>query len=152
MLAHLSANNNDDGKGIQLFRVNRNNMILIDSDKRSAQSRLNETKKRIIREIESDNGIAWVTKGREIENYIPADAIARVLGKVISNVPQQYESIFEWLDSVEEGKGTYFVGKKALLAEQIAPHLEQSTLAGIFDFHTQIKQVVQQIKLWNAME
>jgi putative ATP-dependent endonuclease of OLD family len=151
LLAHLSASVKDDAEGIQLFRVNRNNLILIDSDKRAFNSQLNDTKKRIISEIKDGGGFAWVTKGREIENYIPVSAFENLLRKKISSLPDQYGSVFDWLDSVEKNKGKYYVDKKPLMAEQIAPYLEESTLNKLFDFEVQITLTIDAIKSWNAM-
>lgn len=42
----------------------------MDSDKASPQSKINETKARVSQEIASHGGVAWVTKGREVENYV----------------------------------------------------------------------------------
>lgn len=151
LLAHLSASVKNDAEGIQLFRVNRNNLILIDSDKRAFNSQLNNTKKRIIYEIQDGGGFAWVTKGREIENYIPVSAFEKLLGKKISSLPKQYGSVFDWLDSVEKNKGKYYVDKKPLMAEQLAPYLEESTLNELFDFQVQMTRTIDTIKSWNAM-
>jgi len=69
LLSHLSAREEVDDF-ISLRRLNRRVAILMDSDKDRSRARINDTKKRIRDELDSD-GFAWVTKGREIENYIP---------------------------------------------------------------------------------
>jgi len=72
LLSHLAANEKEDGADdfIDLQSLNRNSAILIDSDRSSAQGMLRHSKVRVMKEIEASGGIAWVTKGREIENYI----------------------------------------------------------------------------------
>jgi hypothetical protein len=69
LLSYLSATDDEIEDFIQLRNLNRHAAILIDSDKPSANSDINDTKKRIIEEFTS-SGFAWLTKGREIENYL----------------------------------------------------------------------------------
>lgn len=70
LLSHLSADDSEINEFISLRELNRNLAIVIDSDKRSPQSHVNETKRRVANELQ-ETGFAWVTKGREIENYVP---------------------------------------------------------------------------------
>jgi energy-coupling factor transporter ATP-binding protein EcfA2 len=71
LLSHLSADDEDVTEFIQLRDLNRHLAILMDSDKKTPHSPVNETKRRIKREFEEGGSIAWITKGREVENYIP---------------------------------------------------------------------------------
>jgi len=64
---------------ISLRKLNRRGVIVIDSDKVFAQTPLNNTKKRLIEEFNQGPGHCWVTKGREIENYIPTNQIVTAL-------------------------------------------------------------------------
>lgn len=70
LLSHLSADDEEVSEFIQLRALNRNLVIVIDSDRRAAGDDINATKKRICDEFGKHQGIAWVTAGREIENYI----------------------------------------------------------------------------------
>lgn len=83
MLSHLTGE--DDTKNfdnfISLRRLNRRGVIVIDSDKAKKGARLNHTKKRIQEEFDSGPGYAWITEGREIENYLPVDHIKGALSK-----------------------------------------------------------------------
>jgi hypothetical protein len=74
LLSHLSANDEEIDEFISLRRLNRNLAIVIDSDKKSAQSHINETKRRVALEL-GEGGFAWITKGREIENYVPHEKL-----------------------------------------------------------------------------
>jgi predicted ATPase len=74
LLSHLSANDEEIDEFISLRRLNRNLAIVIDSDKKSAQSHINKTKRRVALELGED-GFAWITKGREIENYVPHEKL-----------------------------------------------------------------------------
>jgi len=71
LMSHLTAS--DDSwvdEFISLRRLNRNICIIMDSDRSSARKGINKTKMRIRDEFREGPGFAWVTKGREIENYI----------------------------------------------------------------------------------
>jgi hypothetical protein len=70
LLSHLSADDDEVGEFIGLRALNRNLAIVIDSDRAAPGQKLNATKQRVAAEIEK-SGVAWITKGREIENYIP---------------------------------------------------------------------------------
>ena len=69
LLSHYSVE--EDAKDlINILLINRNSAIVIDSDKRSHATSLNATKKRVISEFQEKKLFAWVTKGKEIENYV----------------------------------------------------------------------------------
>lgn len=80
LLAHLSADDPEVNDFISLRKLNRNVAVVIDSDKATPHATLNATKHRVAREL--GESFAWVTKGREIENYIPAGIMDRALAHV----------------------------------------------------------------------
>lgn len=55
---------------ISVRKLNRNTVIMFDSDKDRPRARINATKQRLKDEFNSGPGFAWVTKGREVENYL----------------------------------------------------------------------------------
>lgn len=57
---------------------------MIDSDKSKPRERINGTKQRIVNGLSIDGqpGLAWVTDGRTVENYVPAGLLADVLKAV----------------------------------------------------------------------
>ena len=73
LASHLSmAPDSDEVKDfIALRRLNRRGVMLIDSDRDSAHKKINATKGRLKKEFDLGPGHAWVTEGREIENYLP---------------------------------------------------------------------------------
>jgi predicted ATPase len=83
LLSHLSAEDvdNEINAFIELQKINRNLAIVMDSDKSSSTDEINSTKNRIIEEVEK-TGIAWVTEGREIENYVHKDTMQLALASV----------------------------------------------------------------------
>lgn len=71
LLSHLTADSEELDEFIALRSLNQHLAIVMDSDRRSAHSAINETKGRIREEFSKGKGVCWITKGREIENYIP---------------------------------------------------------------------------------
>lgn len=86
LLSHLSSED-EVGEFISLRRLNRRVAIVMDSDKKGSRVRINNTKRRVRDELDTDGGFAWVTKGREIENYLPVDwtstAVRETQGKTV---------------------------------------------------------------------
>lgn len=82
LLSHLSYSDFESESWIDNFislrRLNRRGIVLIDSDRTSEQAEIKKTKQRICEEFEQD-GYAWVTNGREIENYIPKEQLAEAI-------------------------------------------------------------------------
>jgi predicted ATP-dependent endonuclease of OLD family len=71
LLSHIAAEDEQaDDEFIQLLPINRFPAILIDSDRRAGTQSINSTKQRLIEEMNEIGGFAWVTEGREVENYV----------------------------------------------------------------------------------
>jgi len=66
---------------ISLRRLNRYTAVVIDSDRTSAQKKINGSKQRVVDELnrDPDTGRAWVTKGYTIENYVPSDVLTKAI-------------------------------------------------------------------------
>src|SRR5208282_6422656 len=84
LLSHLSSQDPSTSVDnvIQILRVNRHAAMLIDSDKDGAEDELNTTKQRLVSEISAMSGFAWVTAGREVENYLPLAAVQAIYPSV----------------------------------------------------------------------
>jgi AAA domain, putative AbiEii toxin, Type IV TA system len=78
LLAHAGIGPQDPVR-LALTQVNRNCVLLMDSDRGQPGSPISQTKQRILAEAEISGGLAWVTDGREIENYLP-ERVLRALG------------------------------------------------------------------------
>lgn len=81
LLSHLSGSDAETEDFIRLRRINQNSVVLLDSDRASDADDLNATKKRIVEEFDRGPGFAWVTAGREIENYIPGPLLESAIRK-----------------------------------------------------------------------
>jgi len=88
LLSHLTAEdpegqeNQEIEEFISLRKLNRKIAIIMDSDKKSGTEEINSSKKRIKLEFEKGPGHAWVTNGREIENYLPEKPFIEAVKKV----------------------------------------------------------------------
>ena len=80
LFSHLTALDKDElneriDDFISVRNLNRNTVIVFDSDKERSRARINSTKQRLKQEFDSGSGFAWITKGREIENYLEHDKL-----------------------------------------------------------------------------
>ena len=130
---------------INIITTNRNAAIVIDSDKRSRSTKINDTKKRIMSEFSNLGMFYWVTKGKEIENYLPKQAIESMLGVTIQNRCEQYQLFPEYISPYYKS----FSNKKVPFANQIKGFISFDNSSGILDLKKQIEALYQQIKKWN---
>lgn len=91
LLSNLSANDPEITEFISLRRLNRQISVIIDSDKVSSDASLNATKKRIRKEFNEGPGHAWVTAGREIENYIDYPTLSAAVKSAHSGIKEHKE-------------------------------------------------------------
>lgn len=95
LLSHLSADDEagDEGYDIEaliaLRTLNRHLAVVIDSDKDRHDASIRATKLRIEAEISEHGGIAWITEGREIENYVSEQMMAGALKRVYPQFERQ---------------------------------------------------------------
>ncbi|AVF63964.1 AAA family ATPase [Vibrio alginolyticus] len=87
LFSHLSALDKDEQEEVIedfvcVRSLNRNSIIMFDSDKSTPQSRLNTTKRRLANEFDQGPGFAWITKGREVENYLDFDQLEQSIQAV----------------------------------------------------------------------
>lgn len=153
LLAHLSAEAADttDNNWLKILKVNRNAIMIIDSDKRHKAQSLNSTKKRIKSEIENISGLCWITKGREIENYIPKSTVSKLYpGATISQV-DQYHDFSEYLEGIKTNAGKAFLNNKVLFAEKVCQNIEKGDMT-ILDITEQIEETCNRIRVWNGMK
>ena len=92
LLSHLTANDPDVGDFISLRRLNRNIAIVIDSDRDKAGKRLNLTKQRVRKEFDQGSGFAWITQGREIENYLESVPLESAVKQIYSDAARLMRS------------------------------------------------------------
>jgi predicted ATP-dependent endonuclease of OLD family len=82
LLSHLSAEDPEVTEFISLRRLNRYISIVIDSDRPKRGALINRTKQRVRDEFNKGPGFAWITQGREIENYIQPSTLEAAVKEV----------------------------------------------------------------------
>ncbi len=93
LFSHLTAMDNDEINEkivdfISVRNLNRNTIIMFDSDKDKPGAKLSRTKQRLKREFNDGVGFAWVTEGREIENYLNYNKVEESVKAVHSSAKQ----------------------------------------------------------------
>lgn len=136
---------------INLMNVNQNSIILIDSDKTSRTKKINDTKNRIKTEFESNGQICWITKGKEIENYVPKEIIKDFYKKRIDSDFEQYQAIDSFLDLYDSKEGERFKRDKIKYAQKYVEKMSFENMRDVLDLDAQMKRVVKEIEKWNKL-
>ncbi|MFC2146281.1 hypothetical protein ACFLRT_02865 [Acidobacteriota bacterium] len=143
-----------------LLNVNPNAILIADGDRTAAKkkgSRIKNRVQKIVNQIQNlQNGYAWVTKAKEVENYIPAKVLEMIWK--IDNLPQigRYEFFSHNPKTNKERKGYLqkHLGNKDFdkveLAIKVAQLLvDRQMLSGIFDLENEMMEICRLIKKWN---
>lgn len=131
---------------ISVIKTNRNAIIVMDSDKKSSSARLNETKKRMIEEFDNLGMMYWVTKGKEIENYIPMEVIETAIGIELESQCGRYELFQDYIESYYHG----FTWKKVKFARMVVGHMTCGNMDDMLDVRKQVLEIGKRIMAWNG--
>lgn len=153
ILAHITANPDGDPTetGLDILRVNRNAIILMDSDKKSKSGKLSKAKKKIIEEVKAVGGLTWVTSGNEIENYIPTKAFQDYYQNNAITALGKYAEISEYLERIKTREGKKFLRSKVVFAENIILFIKKEDLDTTLDLRKRLNAACNTIKSWNRI-
>ncbi len=135
---------------IPLLKINSNAFVVLDRDGKTMNTKVNDTKKRIIDEIGEGNN--WITKGREIENYLSDKTISKWLSEkhgYKSNVINDKDTKLEdnILNSDKKIKLKYNLSKTAFSSE-IANYIDKDSLE-VLDLKDNLLNLIEKINKWN---
>lgn len=137
---------------IPLLKLNTNAFVIMDRDGKGISQKLNETKTRIQNEIGTEN--VWITKGREIENYLTNNVIEAWLStthkincKFINSLNTKIEDSISKFDTSKKLK--YNLNKNKYSSE-IIQFITTSDLHNL-DLNNKIMEIVSTIKKWNKI-
>lgn len=148
LLSNLSLE--DENELVNLMSVNRNAIIVLDSDKKGNNAPLNKTKKRIIEEARKQGILVWVTKGREIENYIPELLIKKKYNKENSKCSfGQFQNVEEFIDKLKKGEGNKFLRDKINFAKDITTDCNWECFKDCYDLDKMITKIESKVLDWN---
>jgi hypothetical protein len=156
VLAHFSCADDPVEDLVQVLRINRNAVVIMDRDGDDETAQLNRNKARILSEL--GNGSCWVTSGREIENYLPSDLIKRYLsqryGKAIAvrfGPDAHLDKSIASSIRAEHGPKVRYAQAKVGYARELCALMTEEDL-NVLDLEARLKQVVGHIRAWNHME
>ncbi|CAN5805275.1 AAA family ATPase [soil metagenome] len=135
---------------IPLLKLNTNSFVLMDRDGKTISSKLNETKIRIQEELGVNS--VWITKGREIENYLSSNSLNKWFSN-IHNIQLTFdnESDTKLEESISRhanaGKIKYNQNKNKY-ASEIVDFIEIEDL-DVLDLKINIQRLIQEIGKWN---
>ena len=96
--------------------------------------------------------MAWVTEGKEVENYIPRQAIQALYpNKIVDRAVQKFEAIDKYLDRISSGERKKFLRKKVVFAEKVRRHITKEGIESRLDLAEKLEELCEQIKRWNSM-
>ena len=146
--AHLSLDNPDgDQMRVQALRINPNAALLIDRDRDNATDSLKVHTQRLIDEVESNKGYAWVTAGREVENYIPGRILSGLLDNPKLRGPStEFKNVLKYLSGKGHGES------KVALARNVAGRLTLADLEQHLDLAKCLAELCDRIRQWNHMD
>lgn len=146
LISHYTASNPEVEKDlISILTTNRNSAIVIDSDRRTKNAKINPTKVRIKREFEEIGGFCWITQGKEIENYIPTECLARKFGVSFKKKLGQYDLFPKYIEKQDKN----FSNHKVAFAKSISEYITAENSKNVLDLEKQIKKLYAIIEQWN---
>jgi len=142
---------------IYLLRVNKNAMIIIDRDGISSNSQLNQTKKRI--NAETNKGNCWISKGREIENYLSKNTLIQWLAGKYPDIPKtkinvnvdENIKLEEIIISSNKKIEVKYSDKKVEFAKEIIKYIGYEDLA-ILGLKRRLDYLIKNLFSWNHLE
>ena len=143
LLSHFAIEPEGKSDLIDILTTNRHAAIVIDSDKTYQSKPINDTKKRIKKEFENNNCFCWITKGKEIENYLPAEAINHVHNGSLHQI-ERYEKFPDYIAKYDDK----FSLKKVEYARKYAEFITIDNSADILDLQKKVRELYSVICQW----
>lgn len=156
LIRHLSADENALEEFIRLRQLNRNFAIVIDSDKNSPRAPLKPAAQRLRAEMKDSECVVWITKGREIENYVDATVLQEALNACHPSTYQrpdkvgQFDHAFYFVrkGAKSAGEEVYTKADKVGAAKHVC---EKPADLSILDLRTRIGELAAMIRRANGI-
>lgn len=135
---------------IPLLSINSNAYVIMDRDGKKVSALLNQTKTRIEAEIGQKH--CWVTKGREIENYLSDNVIkswlekSAITGNFINFENEKIENNIKQVDKKDKIK--YHLNKTSYSSE-IVDFIDADSM-NVLDLRQKLNGLIEIIKEWNS--
>lgn len=136
---------------ISLRALNRYMLVLMDSDKSGPRKNLNGTKLRVISSIDQDDdtGLAWVTAGYTIENYVPREVLDEAVRTAHPSTrrSQAFPDLEKWKNPLSSGRIGIQSASKVAVAKAAVKNWGDEWP---FDLKQKVKSVVDLIAAANS--
>ena len=147
--AHFSFDDPDHvDELIAALKINAHAVLIADSDKKTDEDELKMHTARVTSELKQMNGHAWITAGKEVENYIPIDAFRLLLGDQALTGPKKFSNAIDYY-TTKAGRVSI---KKVELATKVIEHLTREQLLTTQDLSDRLSEVCNHIRKWNGLE
>ncbi|NOZ45961.1 MAG: ATP-binding protein [Chlorobi bacterium] len=134
---------------IPLLKINRNAFVVLDRDGKTMNAKINDTKNRITSEIGESN--SWITKGREIENYLTDKTISNWLldkhGYKTDFSNDKNTKLEVIINSNERIKLNYNLSK-TVYSSEIVKFIDKDSLETL-DLKENLLNLIEKIEKWN---
>jgi AAA15 family ATPase/GTPase len=149
LLSHVSAD--ETTTLVNLLKLNRNSIIVMDKDKLSDKGDVNDTKRRIRHEFYSNKMVYWITQGIEIENYISMDFFNRYydMNEQIESI--RYIRIKQTLLKYSKNDSKRYNDNKVKYASMFSEKFLAEDLK-VLNLTDKIKEIVKKIKECNSIK
>ncbi len=150
LLSHLSAEDEEVRDFIGLRCLNRHLGIVMDSDMKTAEDKINETKERVRDEFAKGSDFVWVSQGRKIENYLKPEYIQAALADLYGEDMEiiKYSQYGNCIKFRKPGETKYKVADKIRLAGRI---VEKDADLNVLDLSEKIESVILYIRESNGI-
>ncbi|MCV9940878.1 ATP-binding protein [Boseaceae bacterium BT-24-1] len=163
LLSHLSADSEMVDNFIALRSLNQNMALIMDSDKKNSKDVINHTKSRLQSELDVGNSMCWITKGREIENYIDHSTLQEAVRSIYGSVYDRpadgglYDhALYFFRKAPKRTRSGASASQNPLLEAEIdkvgvARQISEGTPAfKVLDLEVRVRELVDMIKKANA--
>lgn len=161
VLSNFSADDENDENDeveefIKILPINRFAVMIMDSDRQNVEDSINVSKTRLKDELEKVGGVVWVTRGKEIENYVSYEArLAAVMSthKSAKKLAKEKEHETEWdhpLAYINKANGKIETRlSKVKIANEA---IKREPDFGILDLNQRMKEIIDFIRHANRMD
>lgn len=160
LVRHLGASEVVDEESLKEFidlrALNQNMAIVLDSDKDGPRAKLKPAVSRLKSELSDGSGLVWITKGREVENYVDADLLHEALKEThpssykgtVETGPYDHAFYFERKRPDSKGNKVHKAADKVSVAGYVCG---KPANLDILDLKQRIRELVELIQKANGL-
>jgi predicted patatin/cPLA2 family phospholipase len=95
--------------------------------------------------------MCFISEGREIENYLPIEAVNQAFGKENIRSINKFEKADDYISYLRLVTGQKTLNKLSL-AEKLAPYIKRSQLDQTHNLKSSMRKIISIIESWNLAE